>query len=268
MSPRITFITPTYNAAATIEDTIRSVEREAAKFDFEHRFIDGGSTDDTVAIVRRLRGPNALITCEADDGVYYAMNKGLEQARGEWVAIINADDYYLPGALETIMAGADESGSAGVICGDILVQFPDRRVRMRPALGWRGRLGIRHPLLHPAMFAKRAVYERLGGYNIRYRVAADEDFFFRLLDRGETVKYVPAAVTVMRAGGLSTKLYDLTTLELLEIHRSRQGIIGGLSQILFYFQARLRNHVTSPHGKRYWIWALRDSIRPVNALRR
>jgi glycosyltransferase involved in cell wall biosynthesis len=266
MSPRITFITPTYNAAATIEDTIRSVKKEAARFDFEHRFIDGGSTDDTIAIIRRLKGPNAQITCERDDGVYDAMNKGLEQARGEWVAILNADDYYLPGALEAIMAAADKPGSADIICGEILVQITDRGERRRPTLGWRGRLGIWHPLWHPAVFVKRAVYERFGGYNARYRVAADQDFFFRLLDRNETVECVPTVVTVMRAGGLSTKFYDLTTMELLEIHRSRQGIIGRLSHILFYFQPRLRNHTTSPHGIRYCIWALRDLIRPVNSV--
>lgn len=258
--PKISFVTATFNAAATIADTIGAVEREAAGIPHEHLFIDAASTDETLAVIRGLKGEQALITSEPDQGVYDAMNKGIAKARGEWIALINGDDFYLPGAVRDIMALADRSPTTTVIHGDMVVANGDSRTRITPGLGWRGRLGLRHPMCHPTMFARSEVYARHGAYDIRYRVAADQDFFFRIIDGGERIEYLPREITLMRAGGLSGRFYDLGTRELLAIHRSRRNLVGKAAQLVFYGQRRLKSHPDTPNGVGYASWAVRDFV--------
>jgi glycosyltransferase len=270
IQPLISFVTPTLNSAATVADTIASVERQAVGFAYEHIFIDGGSSDGTLELIRNLKGRNALLTSEVDKGVYDAMNKGIRQARGEWVAIINSDDYYLPGAVAEMLKAARANPTANVLYGDIVMREGRKEWVATPGLGWRsrlgiihhmwwrGRLGILHPMWHPAMWARRAVYQRHGPYSTRYKLASDQDMFFRLLDGRETCLYVPKPITLMRIGGLGCR-YDCT-FELLDIHSSRQSLSGLAAHILFYRQSRLRNHKEVPAGRSYWLWALNDFL--------
>jgi glycosyltransferase len=258
--PLISFVTPTFNSAATVADTIASVEREAVGLEYEHVFIDGGSTDGTVQLVKDLKGGHAIIVSEPDEGAYDAMNKGIRRANGEWVAIINSDDYYLPGAVAAMVKAAEANSSANILYGDMVVRFDDRDLIVKPGLGWRGRLGLAHPICHPAMWARRKIYERYGMYNTHYKVASDQDMFFRLLDGWEICFYVTKSITVMRAGGLSGQYYDGGTLELLEIHSLRSSLCGFLAHLLFYGQARLRRHPTISVDRSYWLWAASDFL--------
>jgi glycosyltransferase involved in cell wall biosynthesis len=258
MNPVISFITVTFNAGKTLSDTINSVAREAEGVFYEHLIVDGDSTDDTLEIASRLLGPHAKIVSEPDNGVYDAMNKGISRARGDWIAIINADDYYEPGAISKIMAAASRDPAVQIVHGDMNVLYEDASYVVKAAPGWSGRLGRVHPISHPAMWARRGVYERLGGYNTTYRLAADQEFFFRVLDAHERCLYIPEVITCMRAGGLSGRYYDEGTIELLNIHARRSGLVGILGHLLFYRQFRLRNHAAVQAGKPYWLWALND----------
>jgi glycosyltransferase len=258
IQPLISFVTPTFNSAATVADTIASVERQAIGFTYEHIFVDGGSSDGTLELIRNLKGRDALLTSEVDKGVYDAMNKGIRQARGEWVAIINSDDYYLPGAVAEMVKAARANPTANVLYGDIVMREGRKEWLVTPGLGWRGRLGNIHPMWHPAMWARHAVYQRHGLYSTRYKLASDQDMFFRLLDGRETCLYVPKPITLMRTGGLGCR-YDCT-FELLDIHSSRQSLYGLAAHILFYRQFRLRNHQEVPAGRTYWLWAVNDFL--------
>ena len=223
-------------------------------------FIDGGSIDGTVNLIKDLKGAQALIVSEPDEGAYDAMNKGIRQASGEWVAIINSDDYYLPGAVSAMIKAAKTDSSAHILHGDMVVRFDDRELVVKPGLGWRGRLGMIHPICHPAMWARRQIYERYGPYNIHYKVASDQDMFFRLLDHRERCLYVAESITVMRAGGVSGQYYDRGTLELLEIHSLRSSLHGLAAHFLFYRQARLRRYPSIPANRSYWLWAASDFL--------
>ena len=94
--PTITVVTPSFNAAATIDETLRSV-REQDYPHVEHVVVDGGSTDGTVDILDRAEG--VCYVSEPDRGLSHAMNKGVAMASGSIVGWLNADDVYLPGAL-------------------------------------------------------------------------------------------------------------------------------------------------------------------------
>jgi len=97
--PRITVITPSFNAAATIGEALASV-RDQGYEDLEHLVVDGGSTDGTVDILRDA--PGIRFVSEPDRGLAHAMNKGIAMASGEIVGELNADDRYLPGALDAV----------------------------------------------------------------------------------------------------------------------------------------------------------------------
>ena len=213
-----------------------------------------------IDLIRAEVGPDANIICTERRGPYDAMNNGIHSAKGEWVAIINADDYYLPGAIAAVMSAALANPEATVIYGDMVVDDNGKSRLVRPGSGWSAKLGRIHPLCHPAMFAKAEVYTRMGLYDVGYKMAADQDFFFRLIDQNEPLIYIAQSLTLMRAGGLSSKFYDLGTLELLEIQRNRQGILGALAHCLFYTMPRLRNHPTTPKGWKYLIWSISNAL--------
>ena len=99
---KLSIITVVWNAVSTIEQTICSVLEQRCRADVEYLIIDGGSTDGTLEVIDRYRDRLARVVSEPDDGLYDAMNKGIRLATGDVIGIINADDYYLPGAFQTV----------------------------------------------------------------------------------------------------------------------------------------------------------------------
>src|SRR6266513_4869973 len=117
--PRISIITPSFNQAQFLEETILSVLNQRYP-NLEYIVIDGGSTDGCVDVIKRYEDRLAFWVSEPDRGQPHAINKGLAKATGEIVAFINSDDVYLPGALSTVASHFIESPERGWLCGDTL----------------------------------------------------------------------------------------------------------------------------------------------------
>jgi glycosyltransferase involved in cell wall biosynthesis len=175
--PLLSIITPTLNRARYLGEAIESVCAQGFA-DFEHIIVDGGSTDDTPAVL--ARHPHLRVIREPDKGLYDAMNKGLRAARGKFVGILNSDDLYAPGVFaRAVVAG----GESEVISGGAEV-FSDQATVLRAvrtpadiALDLRNVLsGI--PLLN-ARFFRRSFIEGVGEFDLAYRIAADREWLFR-----------------------------------------------------------------------------------------
>lgn len=206
---KITIITVVFNAHTTIDDCMKSVEGQEYP-NVEHIVIDGGSTDGTQDHVRRHAQRLAHFISERDKGIYDAMNKGLQLATGDVVGFLNADDIYTsPLVLNKVGAifnNPDVEACYGNLCYvkknniSAVVRYW-KSSAFRPNSFPRGWCPP-----HPTFFARRAVYERLGGFDLSYTLAADVDLMMRFLEvhRIRTT-HIPEVLIKMRMGGASNR---------------------------------------------------------------
>jgi glycosyltransferase involved in cell wall biosynthesis len=206
---KVTIITVVRNCRDEITGCIESVLAQAYK-NIEYIVIDGASTDGTLEIFQRYQDRCAKIISEKDAGPYDAMNKGLKLATGDIIGFLHADDLYAgPDVIADVVKKITEAGTDSLF-GDLVYvqkQHPDRLVRY-----WRSgvyredsfRRGWMPP--HPAFFAKREIYERLGGFDTRFSIAADYELLLRFLYRNKiSTVYLPEVLVKMREGGISNK---------------------------------------------------------------
>lgn len=197
--PRLTVITVCYNSARTIRRTMESVASQK-NVNIEHIVIDGGSTDATMPIVGEYSRTFSKIVSEPDEGIYDAMNKGVRMATGEWIHILNSDDYYAaPDVLGAAVSMLDPERTNYF---KMWREFDDGRRELQDWDYSRWRLFVSAFLPHPALIVSRRQYEAVGLYETSYRIAADHDMILRLTDRWPGKKH-DLPLTVMKQGGAS-----------------------------------------------------------------
>lgn len=231
--PRVFIVTATYNSAKTIEQTLVSVLDEIEFVD-AHMIIDGGSKDDTLAIVARYRdryGDRLTVVSEPDDGIYDAMNKGVRLALGsardcDLVATLNSDDYYEAGALRTMTSMAELHPAIDVFYGDVRIMdadgVPTGVLRRSAATLTRDSACDVMPIEHPSMFVRGRCYRRIGFYDTTYSIAGDYEFVLRLIEGQVPSMHVGAVITRFRAGGVSDT-YETASLKECIRARSAHG---------------------------------------------
>lgn len=242
---RISIITVAFNAAGTIADTLQSVARQTHP-DIEHIVVDGASTDGTLDVVRRHGECVARLISEPDQGIYDAMNKGLRLAKGEIIGFLNADDVYADtGGLARVSA-LMEKEKLDALFGDVEFVSPARRDRpvrryrsgrFRPdriAWGWMP--------AHPALFMRREVFEKLGGFRTDYKIAGDFEFVARAFSDTELhYQYLPEVLVTMQTGGVSTaglRAKVLLNREVLRACRDN-GVRTNILKILTKYPAKI-----------------------------
>jgi len=215
---KISIITVSYNSAKTIEDTIVSVVGQSYP-DIEYIIIDGGSTDETLNIVRKYidgsTNPSKMVikvVSENDNGMYDAMNKGIKLATGDIVGILNSDDIYASNEVVRIVAETFVRDVSDCIWGDLV--YVDRNNPGKVTRKWESssyeegnfQKGWHPP--HPTFFVKRGVYERYGSFRTDLRTSADYELMLRFLEKNKiTSSYVPQILVRMREGGKSNGSY-------------------------------------------------------------
>lgn len=196
--PSITIVTPTFNAAETLEETLASIAAQNYP-QLEHVVIDGGSTDGTLEILEREAAAGRLtFISEPDDGLSDAFNKGVARARSDWIGWLNADDTYEPGALLAVgeAIAADRSGAEWITgrCKIMGESGAESRTAVTKYKNWLlGRYSLDLYLTNnfissPATFFRKSAAEAAGGaLDTRFRYSADYDLWLRLARRGEPI---------------------------------------------------------------------------------
>lgn len=196
---KVSIITVSYNSVLTIEQTIKSVLSQSWG-DIEYIVIDGNSTDGTQQIIEKYKDSLAYYVSEKDDGLYYAMNKGIKQATGDIVGIINSDDWYADNIIEDVVHFFEKS-DAQLVYGRV-ISVSDKQVERQKApleMIW-----YQMPMPHSAVFIKKNVYDKYGVFNVNYRVSADYDLMLRLFYQNIRFRYFDKVCAYFRDGGIST----------------------------------------------------------------
>jgi len=203
---KISIITVTYNSAATLRDTIESVQNQAYS-ELEHILVDGASTDGTTGIIQSHAHIQKWLS-ERDSGLYDAMNKGLKMADGDIIGILNSDDIYADNNVLKRVAAALADPLIHCVYGDL--QYVSSFNTNKIIRTWKaGKFNHKNFLYgwmppHPTFFVRKEVYDQVGLFNTILKSAADYEIMLRILYRhGYTAAYIPAVLVKMRAGGLS-----------------------------------------------------------------
>jgi glycosyltransferase involved in cell wall biosynthesis len=211
---KITVITVCYNSSKTIIHTLRSM-REQTYGDVEYIIVDGGSQDNTLEIVASEVPHLSKLVSERDNGIYDAMNKGVQLATGDVVAFLNADDFYKDSDVLARVARVMHAEQLDALYGD--VEFfragePYGVVRRynsgrfsasRLSWGWMP--------AHPALFVRRDLFERYGIFRTDYRIAGDFEFITRVFKHpGLRHRHLPKSLVCMQMGGISTSGWRAT----------------------------------------------------------
>jgi glycosyltransferase len=204
---KISIITTTFNSAATIRDTLECISRQDYG-DVEHIIVDGGSTDDTLAIVHGFPHVQKIIS-EKDEGIYDAMNKGIAACTGEVIGILNSDDIYADREVLSLIAAT--FGRAGIMACYADLQFVQRDDVGKVVRTWKAGSYTRRSFYygwmppHPTFFVRREVYDRAGVFNNNLQSAADYELMLRILLKHEIpAYYINKVIIKMRVGGMST----------------------------------------------------------------
>ncbi len=211
----LTVVTVCRNALELLKPTVQSV-LEQERPGLEYWVIDGASTDGTVEYLDELSAIGVRTLSEPDRGIADAMNKGIARASGRFVAHLHAGDHYLPGALAAFASRIEREPDADVVCGWLVKREErgDTIYRCDPA-----RLPWDMTVNHPATFTRRAVFERLGGFDPAYPNAMDYELFLRLHAAGSRFTVIPEPLAYMTNEGQSERSLWTTLKETQTIRR-------------------------------------------------
>jgi glycosyltransferase involved in cell wall biosynthesis len=197
-NPTVSIITPSFNQADYLEDTIRSVLSQDY-LEVEYMVIDGGSQDGSQEIIQKYAPALAWWVSEMDEGQAEAINKGLRRSKGEIVAWLNSDDLYLPGAISSAVKALRQTPEAGMVYGDaITIDGQGRPLKFLrfPKWGLQELMGFRI-ICQPAVFMRRSVLERVGFLDPTYDYMLDHHLWLRIALKAP-VQHVPGVWAAAR----------------------------------------------------------------------
>jgi glycosyltransferase involved in cell wall biosynthesis len=178
---RVTVVTPSFNQAAYLEQTIQSVLSQDYPT-IEYLVVDGGSTDGSVEIIRKYADRLAWWVSEKDHGQAEAINKGMNRASGEIVAWLNSDDLYLPGAVSAAVQCLDAHPECSAVFGDLLaIDERGEKINVQHFGDWGLPELMRFQIIgQPSVFMRRSVYQQVGGLDESYHFLLDHHLWLRL----------------------------------------------------------------------------------------
>lgn len=222
---KISIITVVYNNEITIKDAMNSVLGQTYK-NIEYVVIDGQSKDNTVNLIKEYKDKLGYFVSEKDNGLYHAMNKGIQAATGDVIGILNSDDLYQDfDVIANIMEQFINDPDLDILYGNLVyVKSNDTNAIVRK---WKSKPYYERFFengnvpAHPALFVKKKVYDQVGLFNLEYKLAADYELMIRMLKKYNfKIKYIDRLIVKMRLGGATNQSFTNIINQNKEIIRS------------------------------------------------
>jgi len=262
--PLVSIITIVYNGEKYIEQTIKSVINQSYDH-IEYLIIDGGSTDNTLNIIRKYETRIDYWISELDEGISDAMNKGIALSSGEIIGLLHAGDWY---SVDQVKLGVNALiiSSVDFVFGDLQFHDPDgafkHRIKGNPEYA-KVIDKIMPELNHPTVLVRRKAYEKIGLFDKNYHIAMDYEWFLRLHRQGGAGEYVKGLVGHMGIGGVSDVSYVKTLKEVRDI-AVRYGQAKWVANVFFggrVIKVAARSRLEAWAPERLYRW-LRKIINP------
>lgn len=203
--PLVSVICAVFNGGATIEESIKSVINQTYS-NIEYVIIDGGSKDNTLDIINKYEHKIAYFVSEPDKGIYDAMNKGIQAARGEWLFFLGCDDYvHDENVFHNIFKNTTLVSFNDIVYGDVLLQHANRRYDGE----YNSQKVMWQNICHQSIFYNKSVFKKFGLFSLEFPMLADWEFNIRWFsDKQIRRKYVDLVITIYNECGSSGKTGD------------------------------------------------------------
>jgi glycosyltransferase involved in cell wall biosynthesis len=222
---KFTVITVCWNSERTLPEAMQSLSAQYYK-DYEWIVIDGASTDNTVRIAKSFSAAPLLLVSEPDSGIYNAMNKAVARARGDYLFFLNSDDSFSDfNVLRDVATYTDTYPSTDLLYGDVIYRYPGKRVR-RTFAHIDAHTLLFEDLCHQAVFAKKELFERIGGFDERFSINADYDWLIQVFQSGASCKRIPRTIAIFNVGGAHTRNLSHLARERREVRLQYISPIG------------------------------------------
>jgi glycosyltransferase involved in cell wall biosynthesis len=235
---KISVITVVYNNSEHITSAVESVLLQNYS-EIEYIVIDGGSTDGTIQLIEDYQDKISLFLSEPDGGIYDALNKGIRFATGEAIGFLHSDDLFAHDNVVSQVVEEFVDNKIDIVYGDLDYVMKDQinTVVRHWQAGEFSRNKLRYGWMppHPTFYARRNLYQKFGGFDLNYRIAADYDSMLRILS-DEAVKsyYIPEVLVKMRLGGVSNRSLINIIRKTKEDYRVlKSNHVGGLNALVW-----------------------------------
>ena len=238
---KVSIVTPVYNRADCIENCLLSVA-DQTYLNIEHILVDGGSTDGTIEIIKKNINSKTIFFSEPDNGIFDALNKGLDKSSGDVVLVLNSDDYLVDKNIIGEITQIFFDTHCEIVYGDVcFFNSKNNKIIRRFNSGFFSpdKLQFGFQPAHPAMFIKKTIYNEYGKYNTNFKIAGDFEFIARIFSRRRLNSFYLKKILVnMRSGGVSTS-FNLRSKILLNkeilLACKKNGIKTNFIKILFRY---------------------------------
>lgn len=201
--PLVTIITVCLNSEVTLEKTITSVLSQTYD-NIEYLILDGGSTDSTLEIIRKHENRITKWISEPDEGISDAFNKGITLANGEYIQLVNSDDWLCPDQIEIAVEGIEKTG-VDFVFGNLVFYDTDNTMLFKQVgdPNYQKKIHYKLPAMnHPTLFTRSSSYAKNGVYK-KYKMAMDYEWYLRAHTNGLKGSYIENLNGNMSLGGIS-----------------------------------------------------------------
>ena len=256
--PLVSIVTPSFNQAPYLEETIRSVlEQDYPRI--EYIVIDGGSADGSVSIIKKYADKLAWWISEVDRGQTDAIKKGFGRAKGKFLAWLNSDDTYQPGAVSAAVKYLQENPAVGMVYSDCNFIDEDNRVIGKFDAAQTDYKRLRRGYVHipqQTTFFRAGLWHTVGPLDPSFYFAMDYDLWVRIASRAE-IKYLPGQTWAnfrIHASGKTIAADDRCWPEMLCVHYRDGGNIFAVIVAKYFIRKMI-----AP----LWNWRRRRKLKPL-----